>query len=50
MNMDAVIRLSAFLGVLVVMACWEVIAPRRRLMMPKLPRWAANLSAVVLTA
>ncbi len=48
MNMDAVIRLSAFLGVLVAMACWEVIAPRRRLMMPKLPRWVANLSVVAL--
>jgi sterol desaturase/sphingolipid hydroxylase (fatty acid hydroxylase superfamily) len=48
MNVDTVIRLSAFLGVLVVMAGWEVVAPRRRLTVPKLPRWVANLSVVAL--
>ena len=50
MSVDTVIRFSAFLGVLVVMAGWEVVTPRRRLTVPKLPRWAANLSVVALTA
>ncbi|OGW70824.1 MAG: hypothetical protein A3A88_08555 [Nitrospirae bacterium RIFCSPLOWO2_01_FULL_62_17] len=48
MNVDAVIRLSAFFGVLVVMAMWEVAAPRRRLTVAKSPRWVANLSVVAL--
>lgn len=50
MNMETVIRLSAFFGILAVMACWEVIAPRRRLTMPKQRRWAANLSVVVMNS
>jgi sterol desaturase/sphingolipid hydroxylase (fatty acid hydroxylase superfamily) len=50
MNGDTIIRLSAFFGVLLVMAGWEVAAPRRRLTTPKLPRWAANLSVVALNA
>jgi len=50
MSVDTVIRFSAFLGVLIVMAGWEVAAPRRRLTVSKSPRWVANLSAVALTA
>jgi sterol desaturase/sphingolipid hydroxylase (fatty acid hydroxylase superfamily) len=50
MTVETVIRLSAFLGILAVMACWEVIAPRRRLTTPRQPRWTANLSVVVLNS
>ncbi len=50
MNVETVFRLSAFLGVLVVMAAWEVVAPRRRLTVSKLPRWVANLSVVALNS
>lgn len=45
---DVVIRLSAFIGVLGLMASWELLSPRRSLSMPKLSRWTTNLSIVVL--
>lgn len=48
MNTDILIRLGAFAGVLVLMASWEVLAPRRRLSTSKLRRWTANLTVVVL--
>lgn len=48
MNADAFMRLSAFVGVLGVMASWEIMRPRRRLTTSKLRRWTANLSVVVL--
>lgn len=48
MKLDLVFRLSAFLGVLGLMALWEVLAPRRHLSTTKFPRWAANLSIVAL--
>lgn len=48
MNTDAFIRLSAFVGVLGVMASWEIMSPRRRLTTSKLRRWTANLSIVAL--
>ncbi|MBI4400829.1 MAG: sterol desaturase family protein [Nitrospirae bacterium] len=48
MNADALIRLSAFVGILGVMASWEIMSPRRRLTTSKSRRWAANLSVVVL--
>jgi hypothetical protein len=38
MNSDLV-RMSAFLGVLVLMAPWEMGAPRRSLSLPRGPRW-----------
>lgn len=41
------IRLSIFLGVLAVMACWELAAPRRDLALSKWRRWAGNLGIVV---
>ncbi|MDT8436230.1 MAG: sterol desaturase family protein [Gemmatimonadota bacterium] len=40
------IRLAAFLGVLAVMAAWEVAAPRRRREIPRLLRWSNNLALV----
>jgi sterol desaturase/sphingolipid hydroxylase (fatty acid hydroxylase superfamily) len=48
MTDDVLIRLSAFAGVLGLMASWELLAPRRRLSTSKGGRWVANLSVVVL--
>jgi sterol desaturase/sphingolipid hydroxylase (fatty acid hydroxylase superfamily) len=41
------IRLGVFLGVLLLMAVWEVAAPRRRQEIPRLLRWSNNLALVV---
>ena len=40
--------MSFFLGMLVVMAGWEVAAPRRRREIPRLLRWTNNLTVVVI--
>ena len=45
---EAAIRLSFFFGVFLMMAVWEVIAPRRQLTQSKPVRWANNLGLVVL--
>jgi sterol desaturase/sphingolipid hydroxylase (fatty acid hydroxylase superfamily) len=45
---EPLIRLSAFLGVLIAMALWEVAAPRRRWEIPRLLRWTNNLGVVVI--
>jgi len=45
---EQIIRLAFFLGVLAVVAAWEVIAPRRALTDSKGRRWFANLSLVVI--
>ncbi len=45
---EPLIRIAFFLGVLVVMAAWEVAAPRRRRDIPRLLRWANNLGVVVI--
>lgn len=50
MTIEPIIRLSAFLTVLGLMTCWEMIAPRRRLATPKVNRWIANLSVVIMNA
>ncbi len=42
------IRLGAFVGVFLVMASWETLAPRRRLLTARLRHWAPNLSLAVL--
>ncbi|MEL6210233.1 MAG: sterol desaturase family protein [Pseudomonadota bacterium] len=39
---EAAIRLSAFIGIFAVMALWEVRAPMRRLVVPRLGRWGTN--------
>lgn len=41
------IRLGFFFGVFVVMAVWELIAPRRVLTLPKERRWVNNLGLVL---
>ena len=42
------IRMVAFLGVLAVMAAWELAAPRRRQEIPRMIRWTNNLALVVI--
>jgi sterol desaturase/sphingolipid hydroxylase (fatty acid hydroxylase superfamily) len=46
MNNETSIRMGFFFGMLVVMAVWEVIAPRRALTVSKALRWANNLGLV----
>ena len=48
LNHELTIRLSAFLGIFTLMALWEVAAPRRQRLIPRLQRWSANLGIVVL--
>ena len=43
---EKLIRLSFFVGILAVMAIWEVIAPRRALTVSKAVRWLHNLGLV----
>src|SRR5262249_53584043 len=41
---------GAFAGIFVLMALWELAAPRRRQDVPRLSRWPGNLGVVVLDA
>jgi sterol desaturase/sphingolipid hydroxylase (fatty acid hydroxylase superfamily) len=45
---EPVIRLSCFLGVLVLMAIWELLTPRRPQSIKRLLRWPNNLGLVVI--
>lgn len=45
---EAAIRLGAFFGIFVLMALWELRAPRRALTVSKALRWGSNLGLVVL--
>lgn len=45
---EQIIRLAFFLGTLMIIAAWEVNAPRRRLTDSKKRRWLTNLSLVLL--
>ncbi|MCZ6557300.1 MAG: sterol desaturase family protein, partial [SAR324 cluster bacterium] len=47
MSHEAPIRLGFFLGILVLMALWELAAPRRALTVSKALRWGNNLALVV---
>ena len=47
LNYEPAVRLGAFLGIFVVMALWELAAPRRRLTTAKGPRWFANLGITI---
>ena len=47
-QVEIAVRLGFFGSVLLVMALWELLAPRRLLTVCKAPRWASNLSLVVL--
>ena len=46
MDNEKVIRMSFFFGMLVVMAVWELFAPRRALTVSKAVRWVNNLGLV----
>ena len=46
MGHEVPIRLGFFFGVLVLVALWEILAPRRTLTVPKALRWANNLGLV----
>ena len=43
---EVIIRLSFFYGILLIMALWELVAPRRQLKVSKLMRWTNNLGLV----
>ena len=45
---EAAIRLGFFLGILVLVALWELARPRRRLTHPRWLRWYANLGLAAL--
>jgi sterol desaturase/sphingolipid hydroxylase (fatty acid hydroxylase superfamily) len=45
---ENVIRLACFFGVLMIIAIWEIVAPRRALTDSKRRRWVTNLSLVVI--
>jgi sterol desaturase/sphingolipid hydroxylase (fatty acid hydroxylase superfamily) len=45
---EPLIRIGCFLGVLAVMALWELAAPRRRQAVSRLVRWPSNLGIVAL--
>ena len=45
-NYETPIRLGFFFGIFIVMALWEVLAPRRHLTLPRTTRWASNLGLV----
>ena len=45
---EPIIRLSFFFSVFTLMAVWEILAPRRALMVAKTQRWIANLGIVIL--
>lgn len=44
---EPVIRIACFAGVLIVMAVFEIVAPRRELVLAKHKRWFTNLGIVV---
>jgi sterol desaturase/sphingolipid hydroxylase (fatty acid hydroxylase superfamily) len=45
---EPLLRLGAFLSVLIAMAVWELAAPRRRQEVPKFLRWSNNLGVVAI--
>lgn len=48
MESEAAVRLGFFFGVLIIMALWELLLPRRELTMSKLTRWGSNLGIVLI--
>jgi len=49
MNHEVLLRLSAFVGVVLALALWEVLAPRLDRPAERLRRWPGNLGLVVLS-
>ncbi|MDY7034675.1 MAG: sterol desaturase family protein [Thermodesulfobacteriota bacterium] len=50
MPYEVTVRLASFFAIIVVMALWELRAPRRQLTVSKKKRWFANLGIVVLNS
>ena len=50
MDNERAIRLGFFIGILVIMALWEFMAPRRTRSYTRLQRWPSNLGIVVLNS
>ncbi len=50
MDIELLIRLSAFALVFAAMALWEIAAPRRKLTAGRKPRWPSNLGILVVDA
>jgi sterol desaturase/sphingolipid hydroxylase (fatty acid hydroxylase superfamily) len=48
LHFEPAIRIAAFAGVFLLMALWELVAPRRRLAIARLRRWPGNLGIAVL--
>lgn len=44
---EPVIRATIFFGILLLIALWEILTPRRRQAIPRLGRWPSNLGIVV---
>jgi sterol desaturase/sphingolipid hydroxylase (fatty acid hydroxylase superfamily) len=49
-GLEMVIRAGATLAVFAAMALWEILAPRRDLLVGRTPRWPSNLGIVVVDA
>ncbi len=47
-QIEIAVRVGFFLSVLLLMALWEVLAPRRSLTVRRAPRWASNPGLVML--
>lgn len=47
-QVEVAVRLSCFVGVLVLMSLWELRAPRRAWSVRKGPRWASNVALVAI--
>ena len=45
---EPALRLGAFLGVMLAMMVWELVAPKRRLEIPRLLRWSNNFALIAL--
>src|SRR5438105_10077391 len=45
---EPLVRFAAFAGILVVMAAWEYLAPRRPQEIGRVSRWPGNLAIVIL--
>lgn len=50
MGNNEIIRLASFASVLLPCALWERLAPKRPLILPRLPRWFHNLSLMTLSS
>jgi sterol desaturase/sphingolipid hydroxylase (fatty acid hydroxylase superfamily) len=50
LNHEPFIRLGFFFGILILMAIWEGLAPRRQLQISKSMRWFGNLGIVIIDA